>query len=64
MIFVNHDHCFLNYWFRFLSPLSVVPVVTFAGVGLYHLGFPTVRISSLDLLLFIAAFSILVQCFS
>ncbi|XP_022134748.1 putative nucleobase-ascorbate transporter 10 isoform X2 [Momordica charantia] len=25
---------------RFLSPLSVVPCVTFTGLGLYHLGFP------------------------
>ncbi|GAB2293761.1 hypothetical protein Dimus_027974 [Dionaea muscipula] len=25
---------------RFLSPLSVVPMVTFTGLGLFHLGFP------------------------
>ncbi|PON91140.1 Xanthine/uracil/vitamin C permease [Trema orientale] len=34
---------FLGLWrnvVRFLSPLSVVPVVTFAGLGLYRLGFP------------------------
>ncbi|KAB1226780.1 putative nucleobase-ascorbate transporter 10 [Morella rubra] len=35
--------CFLGIWrnaVRFLSPLSVVPYVTFTGFGLYHLGFP------------------------
>ncbi|KAJ7979458.1 Nucleobase-ascorbate transporter-like protein [Quillaja saponaria] len=34
---------FLGFWrnaVRFLSPLSVVPYVTFTGLGLYHLGFP------------------------
>ncbi|KAL2346486.1 hypothetical protein Fmac_000486 [Flemingia macrophylla] len=34
---------FLGLWrgaVRFLSPLSVVPYVTFTGIGLYHLGFP------------------------
>ncbi|XP_038897150.1 putative nucleobase-ascorbate transporter 10 isoform X2 [Benincasa hispida] len=34
---------FLGFWrntVRFLSPLSVVPCVTFTGLGLYHLGFP------------------------
>lgn len=33
------------HWFihRFLSPLSVVPYVTFAGLGLYQLGFPMVK---------------------
>ncbi|XP_057430400.1 putative nucleobase-ascorbate transporter 10 isoform X2 [Lotus japonicus] len=34
---------FLGFWrnvVRFLSPLSVVPYATFAGLGLYHLGFP------------------------
>ncbi|KAG4389223.1 hypothetical protein GLYMA_06G047100v4 [Glycine max] len=34
---------FLGIWrfaVRFLSPLSVVPFVTFTGLGLYHLGFP------------------------
>ncbi|KAL1101738.1 hypothetical protein V6Z11_D05G315700 [Gossypium hirsutum] len=34
---------FLGLWrnaVRFLSPLSVVPYVTFTGLGLYHLGFP------------------------
>ncbi|KAJ1385627.1 Xanthine/uracil/vitamin C permease [Sesbania bispinosa] len=34
---------FFGFWrnaVRFLSPLSVVPYVTFAGLGLYHLGFP------------------------
>ncbi|TKY74966.1 putative nucleobase-ascorbate transporter 10 [Spatholobus suberectus] len=37
---------FLGLWrsaVRFLSPLSVVPYVTFTGVGLYHLGFPMVK---------------------
>ncbi|KAK6266623.1 hypothetical protein QUC31_017460 [Theobroma cacao] len=36
---------FLGLWrnaVRFLSPLSVVPYVTFTGLGLYHLGFPVV----------------------
>ncbi|KAH7523740.1 hypothetical protein FEM48_Zijuj06G0044100 [Ziziphus jujuba var. spinosa] len=35
---------FLGLWrnaIRFLSPLSVVPFITFAGLGLYRLGFPT-----------------------
>ncbi|KAF2309629.1 hypothetical protein GH714_004376 [Hevea brasiliensis] len=35
---------FLGIWrnaMRFLSPLSVVPYVTFTGLGLYYLGFPT-----------------------
>ncbi|CAJ1973475.1 unnamed protein product [Sphenostylis stenocarpa] len=34
---------FLGLWrgaVRFLSPLSVVPYVTFTGLGVYHLGFP------------------------
>ncbi|KEH35829.1 nucleobase-ascorbate transporter-like protein [Medicago truncatula] len=34
---------FLGLWrnaVRFLSPLCVVPYVTFTGLGLYHLGFP------------------------
>ncbi|XP_050366849.1 putative nucleobase-ascorbate transporter 10 [Argentina anserina] len=34
---------FLGLWrnvVRFLSPLSIVPYITFAGLGLYHLGFP------------------------
>ncbi|KAK8641297.1 hypothetical protein V6N13_010711 [Hibiscus sabdariffa] len=34
---------FIGFWrnaVRFLSPLSVVPYVTFTGLGLYHLGFP------------------------
>ncbi|GLT71170.1 hypothetical protein SLA2020_432070 [Shorea laevis] len=34
---------FLGIWrnaVRFLSPLSVVPYITFTGFGLYHLGFP------------------------
>lgn len=31
-----------DFWIRFLSPLSVVPCVTFTGLGLYHLGFPMV----------------------
>ncbi|KAL0545563.1 hypothetical protein IC582_015449 [Cucumis melo] len=34
---------FLGFWrntVRFFSPLSVVPCVTFTGLGLYHLGFP------------------------
>lgn len=34
---------FLIYCYRLLSPLSVVPFVTFTGLGLYHLGFPLVR---------------------
>ncbi|KAL6207951.1 hypothetical protein ACLB2K_018903 [Fragaria x ananassa] len=36
---------FLGLWrnvVRFLSPLSIVPYITFAGLGLYHLGFPMV----------------------
>ncbi|XP_010520648.1 PREDICTED: putative nucleobase-ascorbate transporter 10 [Tarenaya hassleriana] len=34
---------FLGLWrnvVRFLSPLSIVPFATFAGLGLYHVGFP------------------------
>ncbi|KAM0973343.1 hypothetical protein FF1_016697 [Malus domestica] len=34
---------FLGLWrnvVRFLSPLSVVPFITFAGLGIYNLGFP------------------------
>ncbi|CAL1357896.1 unnamed protein product [Linum trigynum] len=34
---------FLGLWrntARFLSPLSITPCVTFAGLGLYYLGFP------------------------
>uniref|UniRef100_A0A0A0L2L5 Nucleobase-ascorbate transporter 10 n=1 Tax=Cucumis sativus TaxID=3659 RepID=A0A0A0L2L5_CUCSA len=34
---------FLGFWrntVRFFSPLSVVPCVTFTGLGLYHFGFP------------------------
>ncbi|KAL5559188.1 hypothetical protein UlMin_035399 [Ulmus minor] len=34
---------FLGLWrnvVRLFSPLSVVPIITFAGLGLYHLGFP------------------------
>ncbi|XP_057722367.1 putative nucleobase-ascorbate transporter 10 [Arachis stenosperma] len=34
---------FFGFWrnaVRFLSPLSVVPYVTFTGLSLYHLGFP------------------------
>ncbi|KAM5565897.1 putative nucleobase-ascorbate transporter 10 [Rosa sericea] len=34
---------FLGLWrnvVRFLSPLSIVPYITFAGLSLYHLGFP------------------------
>ncbi|XP_024029033.1 putative nucleobase-ascorbate transporter 10 [Morus notabilis] len=51
---------FLGLWrnvVRFLSPLSVVPVVTFAGIGLYHLGFPTlakcVEVGLPELIIFI-----------
>lgn len=32
-------------WFRCLSPLSVVPYITFTGLGVYRLGFPTVKSS-------------------
>ncbi|GAV56594.1 Xan_ur_permease domain-containing protein, partial [Cephalotus follicularis] len=38
---------FLGLWrnaVRFLSPLSVVPFVTYTGLGLYHLGFPMVLV--------------------
>ncbi|KAF5733377.1 putative nucleobase-ascorbate transporter 10 [Tripterygium wilfordii] len=41
---------FLGLWrnaVRFLSPLAIVPYVTFTGLGLYYLGFPSVRCSSL-----------------
>ncbi|XP_028226994.1 putative nucleobase-ascorbate transporter 9 [Glycine soja] len=41
---------FLGIWrfaIRFLSPLSVVPYVTFTGLSLYHLGFPMVKSSTL-----------------
>ncbi|KAI3706007.1 hypothetical protein L1987_76259 [Smallanthus sonchifolius] len=34
---------FLGFWrniVKYLSPLSVVPLVTFTGLGLYHLAFP------------------------
>ncbi|KAG7037757.1 putative nucleobase-ascorbate transporter 10, partial [Cucurbita argyrosperma subsp. argyrosperma] len=33
---------FLGFWRNTVSPLSVVPCVTFTGLGLYHLGFPMV----------------------
>ncbi|CAI9116008.1 OLC1v1017044C1 [Oldenlandia corymbosa var. corymbosa] len=36
---------FLGVWrniVRFLSPLSMVPLVTFTGLGLYYLGFPII----------------------
>ncbi|KAL0890671.1 hypothetical protein Bca101_014654 [Brassica carinata] len=35
--------CFLGVWrniARFLSPLSIAPLTTFAGLGLYQIGFP------------------------
>ncbi|KAJ0253207.1 hypothetical protein HA466_0122710 [Hirschfeldia incana] len=35
--------CFLGLWrnvVRFLSPLSIAPLATFAGLGLYQIGFP------------------------
>ena len=32
------------YLFRFLSPLSAVPLVSLAGFGLYEFGFPGVSI--------------------
>ncbi|ESQ32080.1 hypothetical protein EUTSA_v10005426mg [Eutrema salsugineum] len=35
--------CFLGVWrniIRFLSPLSIAPLATFTGLGLYHIGFP------------------------
>ncbi|CAN7089735.1 unnamed protein product [Brassica rapa subsp. narinosa] len=35
--------CFLGLWrniARFLSPLSIAPLTTFAGLGLYQIGFP------------------------
>ncbi|KAL0856263.1 hypothetical protein Bca101_061416 [Brassica carinata] len=35
--------CFLGLWrniARFLSPLSIAPLATFAGLGLYQIGFP------------------------
>ncbi|AED93439.1 Xanthine/uracil/vitamin C permease [Arabidopsis thaliana] len=38
--------CFLGVWrniVRFLSPLSIAPLVTFTGLGLYHIGFPLVK---------------------
>ncbi|KAM0043778.1 putative xanthine/uracil/vitamin C permease [Helianthus debilis subsp. tardiflorus] len=37
---------FLGVWrniLKYLSPLSVVPLVTFTGLGLYYLAFPMVR---------------------
>ncbi|KAK9946381.1 hypothetical protein M0R45_011849 [Rubus argutus] len=36
---------FLGLWrnvVRFLSPLSIVPYISFVGLGMYHLGFPMV----------------------
>ena len=34
----------ITYWYcRFLSPLSVVPLVTLTGLGLFVLGFPRVH---------------------
>ena len=36
----------LLYSFRFLSPLSAVPLVALSGFGLYELGFPVVLISA------------------
>ncbi|RZR82747.1 hypothetical protein BHM03_00009226, partial [Ensete ventricosum] len=45
-LFVVFYFCsFLSFLiFRFLSPLSAVPLVALAGFGLYELGFPGVRI--------------------
>lgn len=37
------------YWFRFLSPLSAVPLVSLAGFGLYEFGFPGVSVFPLHL---------------
>lgn len=36
---------FFNLKFRYLSPLSAVPLVALAGFGLYELGFPGVNLS-------------------
>ncbi|AAB60909.1 Similar to Zea mays permease 1 (gb/U43034) [Arabidopsis thaliana] len=37
--------CILGVWrniVRFLSPLSIAPLATFTGLGLYHIGFPLI----------------------
>lgn len=47
--FLNSE---LSFWFRFLTPLSVVPLVSFTGLGLYYLAFPMVRHSKLSFLPF------------
>ncbi|MED6210452.1 N-acetyltransferase 10 [Stylosanthes scabra] len=56
---------FFGFWrnaVRFLSPLSVVPYVTFTGLGLYHLGFPMLAkcdeygLPTLVIMLFISQF--------
>lgn len=40
------------YTFRFLSPLSAVPLVALVGFGLYELGFPGVSFYSVMSLFF------------
>ncbi|MED6164031.1 N-acetyltransferase 10 [Stylosanthes scabra] len=56
---------FFGFWrnaVRFLSPLSVVPYVTFTGISLYHLGFPMLAkcveygLPTLVIMLFISQF--------
>lgn len=39
--------CSYLFSFRFLSPLSAVPLVALAGFGLYELGFPAVSVTCL-----------------
>ncbi|KAA3453400.1 Xanthine/uracil/vitamin C permease [Gossypium australe] len=57
---------FLGLWrnaVRFLSPLSVVPYVTFTGLGLYHLGFPMVIVDNFSATAAISCYMILADSF-
>lgn len=49
-------------FFRLLSPLSAVPLVTLAGFGLYELGFPLVCIPLINLSYGFVTFSIVLRC--
>ncbi|KAL1224274.1 putative nucleobase-ascorbate transporter 10 [Cardamine amara subsp. amara] len=61
--------CFLGVWrniVRFLSPLSIAPLTTFTGLGLYHIGFPLlvrcVEVGLPGLILFIFITQYLPRC--
>ncbi|XP_010490150.1 PREDICTED: putative nucleobase-ascorbate transporter 10 [Camelina sativa] len=61
--------CFLGIWrniVRFLSPLSIAPLATFTGLGLYHIGFPLlakcVEVGLPGLILFVFITQYLQRC--